>query len=302
MDESIDDVGDAERELDWQTGNQLDDPDGVRRAGQRLAHTRNRLAAARDKRDGLEDELDGLQQLWDDMRTEEDRLHEQFASAVTSIDFPAPRAEPAGREVLGASGGVLDALELTIGATNPVFGFAHRRSLERARYGLAGYGGAADDGEITLDRSGSGDRHVDDIVVGLQALVRFEQCAGLAPPMRRRTDAHVEQNLDGRYGTASKLGETPPSIILSHELVHADDQMNGTLEPGGSPENDVDGNPTFERNDDGNLVRQIEYNRELDAVGLTFDPWFGDRPTEHPGGPSENSIREELGLPPRQEY
>ena len=115
------------------------------------------------------------------------------------------------------------------------------------------------------------------------------------------TDVRVTYNPTGRLGNDdSKLVDTPPVVILAHELVHASDIANGTATPGQSTEFDVDGLPT------GDTVNNIE----ADAVGIDTNAPGTAGPGDvnngprvaHPGDPSENSIRDDLGLDPRNNY
>lgn len=102
----------------------------------------------------------------------------------------------------------------------------------------------------------------------------------------------------------------PPIVTLFHELVHAEQRVNGTLEPGSSKERNLTTGAYTGRDShevkDGSGDKETN-NRELDAIGLAFEPdRDGDRipdkdPTMIPH-PTENSFREELGIEPRTEY
>lgn len=115
--------------------------------------------------------------------------------------------------------------------------------------------------------------------------------------------------------------DTPPMVILAHEMLHTEDYVNGTLDPGMSEqvEHDDTGNPTVDAA--GNNVAQTDTagnnrtanNRELSVVGLPFDEADEDTSTGAPTSPAsdvdangrtttENSVREVLKLPARDWY
>lgn len=102
-----------------------------------------------------------------------------------------------------------------------------------------------------------------------------------------------------RVGDGTSRLRTPPIVTLVHELVHAEQHVHGTMEPGQTDEVNLE---------TGRLTGDVDNIRELDAVGL---PHSHDRDDDgvadtgvhdHHDHPTENSFREELGLPPRTEY
>ncbi len=99
-------------------------------------------------------------------------------------------------------------------------------------------------------------------------------------------------------GDGTSTGKVPPIVTLVHELVHANQHLHGTMEPGQSDEINLE---------TGNLTGDVDNNRELDAVGLEFQPDRDNDGTPDtgvvlPDHPTENSFREELGIEPRTEY
>jgi hypothetical protein len=102
--------------------------------------------------------------------------------------------------------------------------------------------------------------------------------------------ALIDITLDGGPETL----EIPPTVLLYHELAHVYDHLN----------NDIEGTYT----EDDNLGQGTGVpNSERVAVGLPIDH-DGDLDTPnqlHPGHPAaltENALREEMGLPPRERY
>ncbi|MEL6984586.1 MAG: M91 family zinc metallopeptidase, partial [Actinomycetota bacterium] len=125
--------------------------------------------------------------------------------------------------------------------------------------------------------------------------------------------------------------DTPPVVILHHELLHTEDYVHGARDPGLSQqvEHDGNGNPvpsgpgaappavmTYPPvvQPDGTVVADPippRNNRELSVVGLPFDE--DDRLNSEPAAPAtevdpntrqhtENSLRDQLGLPRRRYY
>ncbi|MGL6235364.1 MAG: M91 family zinc metallopeptidase [Segniliparus sp.] len=109
---------------------------------------------------------------------------------------------------------------------------------------------------------------------------------------------------DPAQGARQDYHETPPTVVLFHELAHAYDFANGTMAPGYYGPNGTD-------RVDGQLVGASTYlrNAEREAVGLPFN-WDGESSTPetyipdsvHPHDLTENGLREEMGLPDRQHY
>lgn len=101
------------------------------------------------------------------------------------------------------------------------------------------------------------------------------------------------------YNTTDIIPGTPSIINLFHELCHAWNHISGTVLRGESP----DGT-------DGNKPRYPVNKLELQAVGLptTAPPFDFDRDpstpptTTNPPQFSENGLRKELGLAPRNQY
>ncbi len=119
------------------------------------------------------------------------------------------------------------------------------------------------------------------------------------------------------------LGMTPkpgqvgsPIATLAHELNHAFNMNQGTTDPGRSVEVDKKGDPVLAPN--GGVVFANDW--EMQAIGLPYDkdnnddgfPWTADEDFSKVAWPSafeentqpatENSVREELGLPLRTNY
>ncbi|EFV12697.1 M91 family zinc metallopeptidase [Segniliparus rugosus] len=109
---------------------------------------------------------------------------------------------------------------------------------------------------------------------------------------------------DPAQGTTRDYHETPPTVVLFHELAHAYDFANGTMAPGYYGPNGTD-------RMDGQLLSPTSYlrNAEREAVGLPFN-WDGESSTPetrvpdsvHPYELTENGLREEMGLPDREHY
>ncbi len=96
---------------------------------------------------------------------------------------------------------------------------------------------------------------------------------------------------------------TPPIVVLFHELVHGEQAIDGEYEPGSSEERNLETNDPTGREDPVDLTP----NRELDAVGIPFEPdrdqnGRPDTDVELEPHPTENSFREELGIEKRSEY
>lgn len=132
----------------------------------------------------------------------------------------------------------------------------------------------------------------------------------------------VEYQLDKTsLGSAEPWMDRPPVVGFHHELIHADDYVNGTLDPGeseqanhdgaGSVVLDASGNPTAQVDGSGN--NRVANNRELSVVGLPFDEDDNDTSSAAPVSPvadvdqntraaTENSLRDDLNLPSRGRY
>lgn len=96
-------------------------------------------------------------------------------------------------------------------------------------------------------------------------------------------DAVIQYNptFNRLYGGAEPWQQIPPIVILAHEMVHTNDYMNGTLNPGQT----------------GGVN-----NRELAAVGLPFDRTGDGVPDPNNKPFTENGMRDFLGLPLRPVY
>jgi Ca2+-binding RTX toxin-like protein len=92
-------------------------------------------------------------------------------------------------------------------------------------------------------------------------------------------------------GTRAPWNFTPPSVVLYHELAHADDMTHG----------DVPYNNT--RNNGRIGYTGPDENHELKAIGRPFDhDATPATPLEPPSRFNENLIRARLGLPPREHH
>ncbi len=95
-----------------------------------------------------------------------------------------------------------------------------------------------------------------------------------------------ELNYDPQFDDLK--GYTPPPVVLGHELGHVSDGVSGHAD---DLQGETDGVP----------------NDELSVAGLPYDH-DGDPDTpdvvdpERPFETSENGLRDEFGLPPREDY
>jgi hypothetical protein len=125
-------------------------------------------------------------------------------------------------------------------------------------------------------------------------------------------NASTDEIHGGSTGPDDKWKDTPPAVILFHELAHAHDMVYGTMQPipaemplagiyAGPPEN------TFDATD----VYYGVHNFERDAVGLPQTGFLYEHPTEKvrwspnrigEGLLTENGFRRELGLLERPVY
>jgi hypothetical protein len=104
------------------------------------------------------------------------------------------------------------------------------------------------------------------------------------------SDVKVTYNIeDVRLGNEDFF-RLPPIAIFAHELTHAREAAHGIL-PLGKTDQD---NPAYP----GPV-----FNFERSASGLPYDHDEDPRtPLVNPSGPNENTIRRQLGLPPRRYY
>lgn len=124
------------------------------------------------------------------------------------------------------------------------------------------------------------------------------------------SNATVKYNpMSNRRPGREAYKQRPPIVALYHELIHADDVVNGTVRPGWSIQVDAAGDPVLDKSGQPRLIR----NRELDAVGLAFDesnsasdasgattdPAQLDPNTRYT---TENKFRDEIGEPERWRY
>ena len=123
-------------------------------------------------------------------------------------------------------------------------------------------------------------------------------------------DATVKYNpTSNRRPGNEAYKQRPPIVALYHELLHADDVVNGTLRNGWSVQVDANGDPVLDKS---GLPRRVR-NRELDAVGLPFDE--ANTADDKSGATmdpeelepntreiTENEFREEIGEPERWRY
>lgn len=109
------------------------------------------------------------------------------------------------------------------------------------------------------------------------------------------------------YATSRPIGDDMfvPITVLGHELVHGEQMANGVVDPGISVEIDNDGNPRLDSNGDP----IFSSDSELQATGLPYHHGFQSGAASSPAhlthdiaGATDNKIRADLNLPPREQY
>lgn len=122
-------------------------------------------------------------------------------------------------------------------------------------------------------------------------------------------------------GGSEPWQDRPPVVGFAHEVMHADDYVNGTLDPGTSEQVVHDGAGNAVLDASGNVQVQTDgsgnprtaNNRELSVVGLPFDEDDEDATSTAPTSPgadvdpngrttTENELRDDLNLPERDRY
>lgn len=169
-------------------------------------------------------------------------------------------------------------------------GEQHMITIEELPDEENGFASPADSDDAILDHDddgwfwtdGSGDIHQDD---GSDATVKYNPAFNTLTPTTGSTDPATE---------------TPPVVVLYHELAHASDDIRGTLDRSeytGPDANDNDSSPNRDRGVN---------NTERDAVGLPVQRDDGthtdDQTSLHDDRITENGLRDALGLPSRDSY